>query len=612
MLGDLVGGGAVFAPLAGPDFRAADHGIGVNHVRADAQRRAFERKAAAELDLGRLGRAVRAGLVARNQAVLAGDHHDGTARALRLHLPECFPRDQEIAGGEDALVAVPQLERGVFDGGRRRDAGVADKDVDRAEFERRAVKGGNHRGLLRDVAGHAAHMVEAVGGGQFGGNAGQRRLVDVCQHHAGAFRQQPSRDRLANATGAAGDQRHLADHRLGLRGALQLGFLEQPVFDVERLLFGQADVFVDRAGFAHHVDGVDIELAGDAGSRLVARDRHHADARQQHHHRVRVAQRRAAGALAALVIGDVVGAVIGQPALQRSLQRRALEPVIGLRHDHRTNLGAQKMVGTTGAQRGQRLELVRVDEFEHFRRRVQVQQFRAGLRRQAAQHRQQTRQQRAALGVGQRVEARAAEHLHLARRALLFEPRLRALDQADRVVVASLRSLAPAEQAVSAEHDAAQARVCRVVGAELHAELIAGTLPRHPADRALEHLLCDRLGTRRCGDRDQRVRVHVVDMRVGQRRMQRRVDRRGSRVQVEGAMRQVRHHLVFVREAAVQALQCAQLVHVEGGKAVELHRADVAARALDPQHLDLSAGQRIALEDFRRGVAAAVVGDAKV
>jgi hypothetical protein len=94
--------------------------------------------------------------------------------------------------------------------------------------------------------------------------------------------------------------------------------------------------------------------------------------------------------------------------------------------------------------------------------------------------------------------------------------------------------------------------------------------------------------------------------------MERGIDRGRARVEVEGRVRQVADHLVFVLDPAVELLEAAELVHVEGREAVELDRAHVAARALYPQDLDGFAGERVLLHDLGGGVAAAVIGDAFV
>ena len=49
--------------------------------------------------------------------------------------------------------------------------------------------------------------------------------------------------------------------------------------------------------------------------------------------------------------------------------------------------------------------------------------------------------------------------------------------------------------------------------------------------------------------------MHVVDMLVRHEGVQRRVDRGGARIEVEGAVGQVADHLVFVLDAAVEVLQ---------------------------------------------------------
>src|SRR5215467_5490869 len=71
-------------------------------------------------------------------------------------------------------------------------------------------------------------------------------------------------------------------------------------------------------------------------------------------------------------------------------------------------------------------------------------------------------------------------------------------------------------------------------------------------------------------------------------------------------------HLVLVRHAAVAALKGPQPVQVQRGEALPADAADVAAAALDPQHLARRAVERIALDDLGAGVAAAEVGDAQV
>ena len=80
-----------------------------------------------------------------------------------------------------------------------------------------------------------------------------------------------------------------------------------------------------------------------------------------------------------------------------------------------------------------------------------------------------------------------------------------------------------------------------------------------------------------------------------------------------------RHHVVLglrletlVGAGAVELLQTEKLVLVERGEELALRGAEIAARALDPEHFGLFAGERILLDDLRRGVSAAGIGDALI
>ena len=53
-------------------------------------------------------------------------------------------------------------------------------------------------------------------------------------------------------------------------------------------------------------------------------------------------------------------------------------------------------------------------------------------------------------------------------------------------------------------------------------------------------------------------------------------------------------------------------LHVNGGKAVKLHRADVASRTLDPQHCHILTRQRVPVLNFRRRVAATKIGNPQI
>ena len=94
--------------------------------------------------------------------------------------------------------------------------------------------------------------------------------VEVGDDHAAALGGDPGGDGLADPGRRAGDQGDPGGQRLGLRHPGQLGLLQGPVLDAELLRLADRRVGRHRLGAAHHVDGVDVELAGHPGGLLVA------------------------------------------------------------------------------------------------------------------------------------------------------------------------------------------------------------------------------------------------------------------------------------------------------------------------------------------------------
>ena len=313
--------------------------------------------------------------------------------------------------------------------------------------------------------------------------------------------------------------------------------------------------------------------------------------------------------LAALVIGRVVGAIGRKTVVERGddrveVHRRWIE-----RQHQRPDFRAQEMVRARGPERSERLEVPRIDELEHFRRVGEMADLALARRDALADRGHEPRGDLPPALGRQTLHAFAAE-----RRAAPVdgEPGGGFIDHRDRRLVTGLRGRSPGEQAMAAEHDAFQLRIRLRHGAELEAEVEPGPLPGQEAEFAAERLLRQSLGVFAGGDRDDRVGVHMVDMGMRHEAVQGRVDRGRARIEIEGAMVEQRDHLVLVREAAIDRLQAEELVEIEGREAVELHRADVAARSLDPQHRDRRASQRIDALDLGRGVAAAEIGDAEV
>ncbi len=88
---------------------------------------------------------------------------------------------------------------------------------------------------------------------------------DVC-----TFLREPEGSFAADARARADDDDDLTGEFLLGGHALKLGFLEQPVLDVESFLLGQGDVAVDGFGATHDFDGAVVEFSGDSRFRLVA------------------------------------------------------------------------------------------------------------------------------------------------------------------------------------------------------------------------------------------------------------------------------------------------------------------------------------------------------
>ena len=186
------------------------------------------------------------------------------------------------------------------------------------------------------------------------------------------------------------------------------------------------------------------------------------------------------------------------------------------------------------------------------------------------------------------------------------------LDNAQGGLIGHLRCRAPGEQTMAAQHHADIFGMLGRHRAELQAKVEARPLPGQEPDRAAEHFSRQFLGVGAGGDGDHRISMEMIDMGVRHEAVQGGVDGGRARVEIEGAVIEQRHHLVFMGDAAIELFQAFQLVEIEGGEAVTLHRAEVAAGAFDPQHGGRFLGQRIGHCEFGRGVAAAEIGDAKI
>ena len=330
---------------------------------------------------------------------------------------------------------------------------------------------------------------------------------------------------------------------------MQLRLLEQPVFDVEGFLLGQAPIFGHRIRPAHHIDRIDVELAGNARRRLVFREGDHADARHQIDDGIGIAKGRAVVVFAPFVIGLVALAVVGdgiRQSGQSSVDVRFRRVEID---DQRADLGAQEMVGAGRAQRGQTLHLVGVHELQH---RVAVGEMPDHMlltRHHAPDRGHQAGRGGATLIGGQALMPGPPEGVFAC--GLFREPVHGGLDDVQRQVVAVPRVIGPGEQPVAFQHDAPGVRVPGTEVRQPQAQLVSRLFPRQPADGVAEDLLRQGFAVPGRRDGDNGVGVHVIDVPGRDIGVQRRVDAGRAGVQVEGAMGQVGDHLVFVFDAAI-------------------------------------------------------------
>ena len=139
-----------------------------------------------------------------------------------------------------------------------------------------------------------------------------------------------------------------------------------------------------------------------------------------------------------------------------------------------------------------------------------------------------------------------------------------------------------------------------------------GPPPRHPQHPVAEALLGQRLAVGGGGQRDPRVGVQVVDVRCVDQAVHRGVDRRRGAAAAVQAVVERRDHLVLALDAGVDVDERAQPVEPQHREARRGEGAEVAAGALDPQQLDRRAGDRVGGLALGRGVAAGVVGVARV
>ena len=444
-------------------------------------------------------------------------------------------------------------------------------------------------------------------------------LVDA--DDMGAFLDEAMGGLLADAGAGADDDDNLTGEFLLRRHALQFRFFEQPVLDVEGFLLRQGDVLVDSFGATHDFDGAVVELSRDAGFGLILAPSNHAEAGDEHDGRVRIAHRRRVRALAGIIISGVVLAVLLEGGGELGLQRGG---VFGLGipiHVERLDLRAEEMVRAGSAELGEARSVLRVHEAENLLVVLDGADETLLIGDLAAEPWEDGGEGRVSLlGVEGLVEG-AAEDLGVAALGLVLgvDEGRGLLDHGEGQFIAGLIVVGPGDEAVLAHHDGLHGWL--LAGDVLHgeAELEAWAHPLHVGHLAGEDLLREGFAVLGSGDRDDRVRVHVVDVLARQEAVQRGVDRRSARIQVERRVIVHADHVVFglglealILAGRVGLLEADELVLIERGEVLTVAGAEVAARTLDPEDLGVGSCQGVLLDDLGGGIAAASIRDALV
>ena len=274
------------------------------------------------------------------------------------------------------------------------------------------------------------------------------------------------------------------------------------------------------------------------------------------------------------------------------------------------------MIGTARAQLGESRRVVGVHELQHFVPHFHRRDLTLLCTDLAAQPRKQFGEHTLALGLWQRLHARAAE---VGTSTTRVEKVLRAPDQLEGQFIAFLVVIGPVDKAVLAHDRALCVRMLSADPLQLQPELEARPLPVGPDDVVAVDLARERRPILRRGERDDRHGMHVIDVRERDIRVQRRVDARRGRIAIEGGVRIHPHHGVFSRRLGatllvllVQRAKREHLIQVERREVGLRRRAEIAAGALDPQHALLLSGERVRNVELRRCITATRVGDARI
>ena len=415
--------------------------------------------------------------------------------------------------------------------------------------------------------------------------------------------------RRGAADGAgAGHQRHLPGQRLD-HGALQLGLLKAPIFELEQIALGQRLVAADTFGVGHHAHRVLGEIGGDVGVLGAPADAEQAKPRHEHHARGRVELRFDPADLLvlALEIGLIAGAELSHRLfhMPRELVERAWLGrgenqwrVLGADDVVRRHHAALAVIGELGAVHVGEDVGPGAEGHDEARR---ISALFVGRKCHGAPD------DRRDLGdLGKLVGERARlEH----DRPPLAQARLGKRHHLDHALVGLARRLAEGEDAVLVQDQALDPLVLLEHFSRGLGKPEARRDVTHDAHAPVIDLAGKRLAVGLIDDREHRRGMGVVDEFVRQEGVQQRLDRRVWRRRIEQVQAlHIDHGLVGER---VERAKLPQRLELHRGQALRLDIGHVPAGALDRDHLMLNP-EIVLGAGLDRGVAAAMQHEQRV
>ena len=380
---------------------------------------------------------------------------------------------------------------------------------------------------------------------------------------------------------------------LGFGHPRELGLLERPVLDAELLGLVDRHVGADRLGAAHHVDRVDVELPRHARGLLVLAEREHPHARAPA--RSPGPRRGSPGCPGSRCGRSSPGSPPGTAACS-SLSRPTTSSTGASRrqvHDQRLDLGAQEVVRAGRAQLGQRGQRARGTRSPARRR------SRCSGRPAACPSRPARGSPAPARPHGPGAPRREAGVCTTSPNGCGPAASFAAMNASAVRTISSDRSSASSDvspQAVMPCPPRMQPMACgfaSLIAAMSSPSWNPGRRHGTHTTESPKHLRGQRLAVGGRRERDARVRVQVVHVRRVDQRVHRRVDRRRRTALAVQAVVERRDHLVLALDARVHVDQRAQPVQAQHREVLLRQRAQVTARALDPEQLDVRARDRV-------------------